>query len=194
LSDRVFSAHIVGAFDVVDDNGQLPSFGRRSIGVFDIEPTASTFRWTMAGYILPGFTEVRIVQFWEHLLAAAKAHDLVLVHKPKRAANLRQEWRYRTLLAEAAREGRYVELPPETGPVRLLANLPASIILPFTSVGDLAFATGVKAAFLDPEGSIAHPENHAGGMRVVSGDAELNAWLASIFGTVNGRPRALTQS
>jgi hypothetical protein len=194
LSGRAFSAHVVGAFDVVDDKRPLPSFGQRSIGVFDIEPTARALRWTMAGYILPGFTEARILQFWEHLLTAAKAHDLVLVHKPKRAANLRQEWRYRILLAEAAREGRYVELSPETGPVRLLASLPASIILPFTSVGDLALATGVKAAFLDPEGTIARQEEHAGGLLIVSGDDELNAWLASIFGVVNGRPRALTQT
>jgi hypothetical protein len=194
LSDRTFSEHIVGAFDVVDDDGPLPSFGRRRIGVFDIEPTARALRWTMAGYILPGFTEARILQFWEHLLGAAKTHDLVLVHKPKRAANLRREWRYRILLAEAAREGRYVELSPETGPVRLLASLPASIILPFTSVGDLALATGVKAAFLDPEGTIAYSEAHAGGLHVISGDDELNSWLAGIFGVVNGRPRALTRS
>lgn len=172
---------VVGAFDMVDSGNPLPSLPARAVAVYDVEPTASMLRLSQAGYILPTLTEEIIVKFWIGFAEAARALDFVIVHKPKRYGQLRHEWRYRQLLSSLEAEGRLVSLPPEFGPMRLMRQVVASVILPFTSVGDLAVGSGSKAFYFDSLGSIPQPEKYAGGTPVATGLPALTASLGECF-------------
>lgn len=169
---------IVGAFDMVDSGDALPRLPIRAVAAFDVEPNARPLRLTMAGYIFPTVTEDVINAYWRKLTDSARKLDFVIVHKPKRFGLLQQEWRYRSLLQTLEAEGRYVSLSPTTGPMRLMRQVVASVILPFTSVGDLAIAIGANAFYLDAYGTIPDAEKFSGGLPVVVGVDAMSARLA----------------
>lgn len=181
---------VVGTFDMVDSGEALPHLPVRTVAVFDVEPTAQALRWSQAGYILPTLTEEVIVEFWSKLAGAARALDFVIIHKPKRFGLLQQEWRYRKLLASLEAEGRYISLPPEFGPMRLMRHAEASVILPFTSVGDLALGAGSRAFYFDVYGTIPEPEKYSGGIPVVVGAAAMTAKLRDYLGSPQAPLRA----
>jgi len=171
---------VVGAFDMVDSGAEMPRLPPRTVAVFDVEPTASLLRLSQAGYIIPTLTEQVVLDFWQKLAEAARSLDFVIVHKPKRYGLLQQEWRYRRLLRSLEDKGRCISLPPEFGTMRVMAQVSASAILPFTSVGDLA--DGTRTAFyFDAYGTIPQPEKYAGGLPVAAGSEALNATLRASF-------------
>ena len=190
---RLFSHHpdcrVVGPFDMVDSGETLTQLPVRCVAAFDVEPNGKLLRLTLAGYILPTLTEDVIIAYWRKLAEAARALDFVIVHKVKRFYSLRHEWRYRNLLQGLRREGRYIELAPSIGPLRLMHRVAASVILPFTSVGDLAVATEANAFYLDAAGTIPNPERFAGGLPVVAGGQALTMQLAECLGEANSSPK-----
>lgn len=181
--DRTPGRRVVGGFDMFDDGCQLPQLPDRWIAVFDTEPVAQISRLAERGYICPFLEEDVVVSFWEELGRIAKDLGLVLVHKPKRPHAHMREVRYRRILARLQAEGCYVPLPTGFGPMRLVEKAPASVLLPFTSVGDIVSAVHGKTMYFDVFGTIRDPEAYPTGLEVAATPQALRAWLTLQLGT-----------
>jgi len=176
------SAKVVGGFDLIDAGLPLSELPTRAVAVFDVEPTGQLLRTAQAGYLVPHLSEDPVLAFWRCLFDVAQELDIILVHKPKRPNPLVREGRYLALIREMIKAGRYIEVDSRIGPLRLIQALPASVALPFTSVGDLVDPITQRVAYLDSAGTIAAPEVHACGTLVLVGRNELLDWLRTRLG------------
>lgn len=167
----------VGAFDMIDNGMELSWMPPRALVVFDVEPSRRLTLLTRAGYIFAGNDERRVLVFWQNLADLANELDLVLVHKIKRRPSARIPSQYRSLLHMLKSGGRYVDVSPDTGVMRLLQTAKASVSLPFTSVCDVALSLGRPATYVDFTGTIQNPEQHAMGSPVAQSKSELRSWL-----------------
>jgi len=178
-SDRSFHAKVVGAFDMVDGNIDLTRIPKRALAVFDVEPTAQLLRQSAHGYICPQLAEKFVCIFWEKLAEIAIKLNFVLIHKPKRPAMHFKEYRYTNLLKKLEKEGIYIAVPTNTSIYKLMQTVVASVILPFTSVGDIAMDMDMNAIYFDPLGGIENSESHSSGCKVAKGQSQLHGWLAT---------------
>lgn len=175
---------IVGAFDMIHNGQDLTSLPKRSVAIFDIEPSGPLTRLSMAGYIYVGSEDSKLLLFWQCLAELAEELELVLVHKVKRRSAIKEQSYYFNFFENLKNKGRYVVLNPDVGVQHLLEAVPASVCLPFTSVCDVAKEVKQPSIYFDCLGVMPNPEIHAMGSLVAQGKDVLRAWLLEQYGPV----------
>ena len=156
-----------------EDVPEAPGF---SVAVFDVTPTRSSW-YRILGLDTEFYVSETVNAFLEHVWQAASQHQGRMLWKRKRNIGRTAHPRYRACAERLGTADNVVLVDPAVSAMKVIEAATATISLPFTSTALLARQLGKPSAFYDPTGSVQTDDRAAHGIPVLSGPAELDAWL-----------------
>lgn len=182
--------HIVGPIWFSDSPGVFSPFPENSIGVFDIQPIRRSAYFAFSTMADFDYDNPRIpMQFIKDIYGVASTYGGTIVHKRKRHDDSRCYKPYRKMLEQLSKTNRFVSIDPDISAIRVIARCRAVISMPFTSTAIMAKYLGKPSAYYDPSGLLQKDDRGAHGIPLLNGKGELQAWLSSIFNSLDSQSR-----
>ncbi|TVT68231.1 MAG: polysaccharide biosynthesis PFTS motif protein [Denitromonas halophila] len=147
-----------------------------SVAVFDVTPTRSSW-YRILGLDTEFYVPATVNAFLEHIWQAASHHQGRMLWKRKRNIGRTAHPRYRACAERLGNAENVMLVDPAVSAMKVIEAATVTISLPFTSTALLARHLGKPSAYYDPSGSVQSDDRAAHGIPVLSGPAELAAWL-----------------
>ena len=157
---------------------EMPVFDKPGVGVFDVTPHRAS-RYCTLGLDSEFYTPAIANPFLEHISDAINRHGLLMLWKRKRNIGRVAHPHYRYLADQLAEHSHMVLVEPDISAIRVIESCVAVVSMPFTSTALIAREMGKPSAYYDPSGSLQRDDRAAHGIPILSGTAELDAWLSA---------------
>lgn len=171
--------YVVGPIWFESGVEELPAFSLNSIAVFDVQPFRDALYNTL-GIPFDYFIPTHCNQFLNDIYESLQVTNTSLVLKRKRNIGKLIHYRYRNLLSQLEKHPNFISLDPDTAVHQIVENCKAVISMPFTSTALIAERMGKPSIYYDPSGLIQKYDRGAHGIKIVSGQKELEAWLEGL--------------
>ena len=187
LLDYDAQVEVVGPIWFQTSGVELPEIPSRSVAVFDVQPCQRSlhFAFSTIGDLSSDDPKMEN-QFLLDVEAVLVERRVMMVHKRKRDAGRLTDRKYSALAQRISEKEGVLAIDPAVSAVRVIEGCQAVISYPFTSTAILAREQSKPSIYYDPIGVIQKDDRGAHGIEVVSGSEELRAWVARVFGEVEG--------
>ena len=147
-----------------------------SVAVFDVTPVRSSW-YQVLGLESEFYVPETVNAFLEQIHDGVSRHQGRMLWKRKRNVGRTAHPRYRSYAEHVGNAENVVLVDPAVSAMKVIEAATVTISLPFTSTALLARHMGKPSAYYDPTGTVQADDRAAHGIPVLSGPAELNAWL-----------------
>lgn len=183
-----FVRRAVGSEAQIDVVGSIPfnsgisvpqDLPEHAIAVFDVQPMRDAVYQPLGidfDYYIPGNANY----FLMDIQSAASSTEQTMVLKRKRNIGSKVHPSYVNTINSLAKSDNYLEIDPDTAASALIAKCRGVISAPFTSTALIGRDLGKPSIYYDPHGLCEKDDRAAHGIPIVSGRAELLAWLAAL--------------
>jgi polysaccharide biosynthesis PFTS motif protein len=172
---------VVGPIWFQSSAAEMPRPGKPGVAIFDVAPFRQS-RYCILGidyeFYLPSTNKI----FLKDLAAASERLEAVMLWKRKRKIGAMAHPQYRHFAEKLSEQENVLLVDPEISALRVVESSCAVVSMPFTSTALIARAMGKPSVYYDPTGLLQRDDRAAHGIPILSGEAELNAWLSSQIG------------
>lgn len=154
----------------------LPACG---IAVFDVQPMRDAV-YQPLGIDIEYYVPRNANKFLTDIQEATRIAGRVMVFKRKRDVGTRVHPSYERTTNWLSATSNYLEIDPDTSASALIEECQAVISTPFTSTALIGRDLGKPSIYYDPHGLCEKDDRAAHGIPIVSGRAELLAWLTAL--------------
>jgi polysaccharide biosynthesis PFTS motif protein len=148
-----------------------------SIAVFDVIPFRDSY-YQMLGVEVEYYVPQTSIDFLSDICELANERRAEVLWKRKRHMGAATHRRYRRFAGAFETTDNVVPVDPAVSATRLIEVADVVISMPFTSTSLIARELGKPTCYYDPSGIVRKDDPAAHGVTVVSGRAELSAWLS----------------
>lgn len=183
-----FIQRAVGSDARIDVVGPVPFHAEKSldlelnplsIAVFDIQPMRNV-TYQMLGIDMEYYVPRHANSFLVDIQHATASAGYTMALKRKRNVGHRLHPSYEHTLTLLIKADNYLEVDPDVSATELIKKCQAVISMPFTSTALLGRHQGLPSVYYDPLGICQKNDRAAHGIPILSGKAELSAWLKSL--------------
>jgi polysaccharide biosynthesis PFTS motif protein len=172
---------IVGPIWFQSSAAEMPRLDKAGVAIFDVAPFRRS-RYCILGidyeFYLPSISK----NFLADVADVTHRFDAVMLWKRKRKIGAMAHPQYRHFAETLSEQAHVVLVDPEISALRVIESSRAVISMPFTSTALIAKAMGKPSVYYDPTGLLQRDDRAAHGIPILSGAAELSAWLSSLMG------------
>lgn len=169
-------AKIVGPIWFSDSVIKIPVLDKKSIAVFDITPHRMS-RYITLGLDMEYYIPEICNKFLADISAASKLNYSQMVWKQKRKIGATAHSSYRFFTEQLASQDNMMLIDPDISAFKVIQASNVVVSMPFTSTAIVARTMGKPTCYYDPSGLVQKDDRAAHGILIVSGIAELSAWL-----------------
>jgi len=146
------------------------------VAVFDVTPTRSSWYRVLA-LDTEFYVPKTVNAFLEQIQDGVSRHQGRMLWKRKRNIGRTAHPLYRSCAERLGNAENVILVDPSVSAIKVIEAATVTISLPFTSTALLARHMGKPSAYYDPTGTVQPDDRAAHGIPVLSGPAELDAWL-----------------
>lgn len=147
-----------------------------SVAVFDVTPHRAS-RYSSLGFDTEFYTPPTVNLFLKDIHDVIKKCHVHMLWKRKRNIGRVAHPHYRHFAERLGNNPNVVVVDADVSAIKVIEACVATISLPFTSTALIARQFGKPSAYYDPTGTVQLDDCAAHGIPVLSGPAELDAWL-----------------
>lgn len=170
---------IVGPIWFHSSATEMPPLPEGTIAVFDVQPQRASRR-QMLGTPHEFYGDRVAVRFVRDIHAVASAQGRAIAFKRKRHIGPMLHKGYASVVERLSGSPLFVTVDPGISAVRVIERSAAVVSMPFTSTALVARQAGKPSIYYDPVGFIQKDDRAAHGIPVITGRAELEAWLERV--------------
>ncbi|MBF0235720.1 MAG: polysaccharide biosynthesis PFTS motif protein [Desulfamplus sp.] len=172
---------IVGHIYFSDSEKNVPPFTGKGIAVFDVTPYHPERHQTCDDFVY--YVPEICNAFLRDIQKVAEKNGWKMLWKRKRKLNNETEVVHPDYIAferNISYNKNVIIVDPGIAASRLIESCACAISIPFTSTGVIAKELGKPSCYYDPLGLIQKDDRSAHGVEIISGPAELIAWLEKL--------------
>ena len=175
------SISVAGPIWFQGSSHDLEPLPAKTVAVFDVQPVRNSFYQGLGleqEYYLPATS----LAFLGGIIDATRRVGARVAFKRKREMGSLAHPRYRRFVQRLDERSNVTAIQPEAAAHRLIESSAAVLSMAFTSTAIIGRDLGKPSAYYDPTGLLRNDDRAAHGIPVLSGPAELEAWLAAALG------------
>ncbi|MFZ3018228.1 MAG: polysaccharide biosynthesis PFTS motif protein [Gallionella sp.] len=172
---------IVGPIWFQSSTAEMPRLEKPGVAIFDIVLFRKS-RYCTMGADYEYYVLATSQQFLADIAEATQKLDAVMLWKRKRKFGAVAHPQYRHFAESLLDQEHVVLVDPDISALRVIESSCAVVSMPYTSTAVIAKAMGKPSVYYDPTGLLQRDDRAAHGIPILSGVAELRAWLSSQIG------------
>jgi len=173
---------VVGTIWFQSSAAEMPRLDKPGVAIFDVTPFRQS-RYCILGLDYDFYTPGTSKEFLAHIAEASHRLNAVMLWKRKRKIGTMAHPQYRNFAERLSEQEHVVLVDPEISALRVIESSCAVVSMPYTSTALIAKAMGKPSIYYDPTGLLQRDDRAAHGIPILSGVAELSAWLSSQLGS-----------
>lgn len=167
---------VVGPIWFHDSAEEMPVFGGKGIGVFDVAPYRSS-RYQILGLDFEFYVPKTCVPFFSDIQKVTNDAGYMMIWKRKRKIGSLAHPRYRRFAEHLSEFENVITVDPDISPNRVIEASTCVISMPFTSTALIARELGKPSCYYDPTGLVQKDDRAAHGIEIIKGPEALTIWL-----------------
>lgn len=172
--------HIVGSIWFSTSFKRIPSINNnKSIAIFDVQPMRDSF-YCILGQSNEYYTPRIVNQFLTDISDTLLERNYTILFKRKRDIGNLAHKNYFKLVEKLSNYEQFISVDPALDAKSLIEESAAVISMPFTSTALIGKELGKPSIYYDPFGQIQKDDRAAHGIKIVTGEKELNDWLSNL--------------
>lgn len=173
---------VVGPIWFQSSAAEMPRLEKPGVAIFDVTPFRQS-RYCILGLDYDFYIPETSKEFLADIAEAALRLNAVMLWKRKRKIGAMAHPQYRHFAERLSEQEHVLLVDPEISALRVVESSCAVVSMPYTSTALIAKAMGKPSVYYDPTGLLQRDDRAAHGIPILSGVAELSAWLSSQIGS-----------